>query len=300
MRILVLGAQSDKDRQSEIAYYEQVAGFFHATAHGKAEVCYALLDDLRFRIKSAQTSVYDTRNDCNLETYDAVFMRGHFRKRLDIAHVVSDYMHTHGKHIVNDYSHARTSSKLSQAYLFADLGIPTPETICGSSQVLLDASQTLAMPFICKEVYGAHGDNNHFVTSQEQLHQVLAHADGLFVLQEYVPNEGDYRLLCVGDEHLIIWRSAAPGSHLNNTSQGGHAELLPDNALPDIVLEQARRCLKRLDMTIAGVDIIYDKAQDRYLFLEVNSQPQLVTGAFVDEKQRLLGVYLDTLSSKQR
>lgn len=297
MHILILGAQPDDSPEAEASYYEGIVRFFRDAPQHDIGVSYALFNQLLFRVEQGQSSIYDTHNQCDLSAYDAVFIRGQFRKRMDMVFAISRYLHEQGKLVVNDYSHARTSSKLSQAFVFTGLNIPTPDTLCGSGQTLLDAAKSLALPFICKEVYGAHGRNNHLITSYEQLQSILQDGESLFVLQEFIANDGDFRLLCIGNGHLIIKRTAADGSHLNNTSQGGKAELLPNDALPTEVLDAARRCLTELHMTMAGVDVIFDKDKQRYLFLEVNSQPQIVTGAFLEDKQKLLGAYLDELAA---
>jgi len=50
-------------------------------------------------------------------------------------------------------------------------------------------------------------------------------------------------------------------------------------------------------MTISGVDVIVDKNTNKHYFLEVNSQPQLMSGAFVEEKAQLVADYFDSLGS---
>jgi glutathione synthase/RimK-type ligase-like ATP-grasp enzyme len=95
-----------------------------------------------------------------------------------------------------------------------------------------------------------------------------------------------------GREPLVIKRTSAGGSHMNNTSQGGSAEL---DELPVGLLEQSKSLAKELKMTVAGVDILRDKQTGEMLFLEVNSQPQLLTGAFVDKKKKLFGDLLGSI-----
>jgi glutathione synthase/RimK-type ligase-like ATP-grasp enzyme len=121
----------------------------------------------------------------------------------------------------------------------------------------------------------------------------LEKTDAEMLAQRYHPNDGDYRVLIMdGREPLVIKRTAAGGSHLNNTSQGGSAEL---DELPVGLLEQSKSLAKELKMTVAGVDILRDKQTGEMLFLEVNSQPQLLTGAFVDKKKKLFGDLLGSI-----
>ena len=115
------------------------------------------------------------------------------------------------------------------------------------------------------------------------------------MLQEFIPNDGDYRILVAGDNILGIERKAVEGSHLNNTSQGGSARLVSQDVLPEGMIADARRIARHLDMTIAGVDALIDKHTGEYYFLEVNSQPQLMSGAYVNQKEQLIGVSLSAL-----
>lgn len=301
MRILILGNDTidlSSDREN---YYAQIAAFFRQAAPSDLIVEYALLSQLLFEVNDEQARIYDTRNQHDLADYQAVFMRGLTPHRSDMAYAISVYLSMQHKTAVNDYSQIRaaSSSKLGQAFSFMATDLPTPHTLSGFSQVLHEHCRTLELPFVCKDVHGSHGSDNYLIERYEDLEKVFQkHPNQLFVLQEFIANDGDYRVLFVGRRHLIIKRSSTSGSHLNNTSQRGQAELLPEDALPSSLLMQARRHIGQLGMTIAGVDIIYDVVHDRYLFLEVNAQPQLVTGAFVAEKQKLLANYLSDLSAE--
>ena len=111
--------------------------------------------------------------------------------------------------------------------------------------------------------------------------------------QKYHQNDSDYRVLVMGDlKPLVMKRTAASGSHLNNTSQGAKAEL---SNLPKHLLEQSQSLAKELKMTIAGVDILKDKTTGEMLFLEINSQPQLLSGAYVSDKKKLFNDLLDSI-----
>jgi D-alanine-D-alanine ligase-like ATP-grasp enzyme len=69
------------------------------------------------------------------------------------------------------------------------------------------------------------------------------------------------------------------------------------DSLPAVILEQARKIVKYLDLTIAGVDVVYDPKSGDFSFLEVNAQPQLMSGAFVSKKAAMFGDYLKKLAA---
>jgi D-alanine-D-alanine ligase-like ATP-grasp enzyme len=49
-------------------------------------------------------------------------------------------------------------------------------------------------------------------------------------------------------------------------------------------------------MSLSGVDVMQNNETDEYYFLEVNIQPQLSTGALLDDKQVLLGNFIKSLA----
>ena len=58
------------------------------------------------------------------------------------------------------------------------------------------------------------------------------------------------------------------------------------------MIADAKKIAGHLGMTIAGVDAIIDTDSGEYFFLEVNSQPQIMSGAFLDVKASMLASLL--------
>ena len=80
-----------------------------------------------------------------------------------------------------------------------------------------------------------------------------------FVLQEFIPNEGDLRILVFGDKPVMaINRKANNSSHLNNTSQGGLAEVLSLESVSQDILEISKKAAKIIKLQVAGVDVMID------------------------------------------
>jgi glutathione synthase/RimK-type ligase-like ATP-grasp enzyme len=161
---------------------------------------------------------------------------------------------------------------------------------------MIEAARTeLKFPIILKDNYGSHGANNFLIENKADLENKLKENSNVeLILQTYHQNDCDYRVLVMGErEPLVIKRTAISGSHLNNTSQGAKAEL---GHLPNDLLEQSKSLAKHLKMSVAGVDLLEDKNTHETFFLEVNSQPQLLTGAFVvDKKQAFTSLIKDLI-----
>lgn len=303
MRILILG--TDSSSQNTDAYYSEYVRFFQDALSRRtlrADVSFALFQDLIISVGEEGFTIQNAQTNDELSTYDLIVLRGTgFRGMFDVLVAISTYARMHNLKIINDYSDFRDSSKLLQAVRFYEEGIPVAQTVYVTDAVLKAPDLPISLPCILKATFGAHGNDNHVVRTLDEIKEIVSAKPSVaYVLQRFVPNDRDFRLLLVGDDLLVIERRAAAGTHLNNTSQGGSAQLVPAETLPAQAVADARKIVQRLNMTIAGVDILYDQPTGAYYFLEVNSQPQLMSGAFVEEKTALVGKYLSKIADDKQ
>lgn len=295
-QILLIG--NDRTEDDTHQYHEDYVAFFGRSfeqVNTDVEIQWTLLQDLYIEVGDGDFRVVDTKDGRDIGDYDLILLRGEgFRAQFDVLKAVSEYAKNSDTPIINDYSGFRDSSKLGQAVSFHLAELPVAKSVY-VNRAVLEGKHAIAIDFPCvmKAVFGAHGNDNYVVHSLEEVRRITQDSSLRFVLQRMIPNDGDYRILVSGDQEvLVIERKAIEGSHLNNTSQGGSARLMPEDALPAGMVTDARRIACQLDMTIAGVDALVDKYTGEYYFLEVNSQPQLMSGAYVEEKERLIGASL--------
>jgi len=304
MKILIIGASKQRVTTEDRAYYQKYIDFFKKSANAINDdivVGLSLIDDLIISVGDGKFSIYDAKNQNDLNEYNVIFIRGDsFRGYMDAVGSINEYAHLNKIIIINDYSNVRDSSKLLQAVHFHQLDIPVARTLLVTSAVLNNEAQLgWNFPCIMKAAHGSHGNDNFVVNNMNDVKSILENQpDKHFVLQRFIPNNGDYRILIIGDGILVIGRSAVEGSHLNNTSQGGEAVLVSVDQLPKVVIDNAKLIMKHFGMTVAGVDVIADKNTNEFFFLEVNAQPQLMSGAFVAEKEKLISKLLSSLSDK--
>lgn len=293
--VLIIGGRTTDEGETEMmTRYSQY--FVDGIEDGEAHFVH--FDELSFVIEPGRFEIHDHRNGRELDSYDLIIFRGKIRANSELAYCVSRYCETKNLRFFNDYTPYRPASKVSQAVTFFELDVRFTKTIYAMNHDALRQriKEELSLPFILKDSYGSHGEDNHLVRSMEQLDEILAGSDGIrFIAQAFFPNDCDYRFLTVGNEHLIIRRRAAGESHLNNTSQGGTAEIVPDSFFPVVVCDEAHRISQYLRMGIAGVDVLFNEETGDFAFLEVNSQPQLNTGAFPREKQEVVRRYVSSL-----
>ena len=147
-------------------------------------------------------------------------------------------------------------------------------------------NEHFTFPCILKAVDGSKGDDNYLAKDHAQLTELLReHTNVNFMVQNFIPNDGDLRLLFIGldREPLVFSRVSDGSSHLNNTSKGGAGKFI-DSGLDPHYLRDARKAAEVLNREIGGVDIIVNKETGKHYVLEVNTTPALATGYGGDRK----------------
>jgi glutathione synthase/RimK-type ligase-like ATP-grasp enzyme len=142
-------------------------------------------------------------------------------------------------------------------------------------------------PLILKADVGRKGQNNFLVKSKEEMREILSqNNDVKFVVQPYIENDGDYRFLVMGSEVRLTFKRSGDKTktHLNNTSSGAKTEKVDLETISKEVLSLAKRAAAIDRLSVAGVDLIEDKKSGKWMVLEVNISPQLITGEFAEEK----------------
>lgn len=189
-----------------------------------------------------------------------------------------------------DETFADTSGKLYEMFRFAEKDLPVPDTFYGSREFLSESLAKLGGVGVLKAIHGTKGRDNYLVKSAAEIEKIIdAEPEKDFILQEFIPNEGDYRIIAFEYEpKLAIFRTSHGKDHRNNTSVGGSAKIIPLADVKPEILDTTRKATKALGIRLAGVDIIRNKFTDEHALLEINRTPQLASGSFVDEKFKII------------
>ena len=136
----------------------------------------------------------------------------------------------------------------------------------------LVANGQLAWPFIQKPNGGVKGKDVALVQSMDE---VVAEEDiGRFIFQPFIKHDGDCRVLLIGGEVVgIMKRTAAPGTILNNISQGGQGTYVKDAGLIRELTTIGQAVISAFPLHIAGLDVIKDEDTGTLYFLEINLMP---------------------------
>lgn len=185
----------------------------------------------------------------------------------------------------------RSISKLSTMVQLALAGIAVPSTV---ASLTLDyaVGRMKKYPYIAKAASASRGESNYLVASADDEVQLRKDEVQLFLLQDYLENDHDLRVICFGGEpSLVLRRSRGEGAttHLNNTSQGGAAGWIDVHEVSTQILTYCQKISKITGRELAGIDLIPDAGSPiGYSCLEVNAIPQLTSGTDVDRKMKAL------------
>lgn len=161
-------------------------------------------------------------------------------------------------------------------------GIDVPKTIYGSLWYLYESvNQFFQFPVILKGSGGDRGTRVYKADNLQELEKLVRDLrkseteDGRrYMLQEYIPNDGDYRVLVLGEKVLgVMKRSSQSKSEFkNNYSAGGKVEVAD---LPEEIKELAVKAAKACGLAVAGVDVAFrDNDFSKPIIWEVNKGPQ--------------------------
>lgn len=250
-----------------------------------AEVISSDIDELFFEVSNDTTRIYHPTKGYDVADFDLVAFR-HVSTCADEAHAITLYCEKHGIQYIDSYLNRPTLDKMSASFLHWSNNLSVPHTLFGPVSELVRRMPEFGQKVVVKDNHGFKGEKNFVVSSAKELTEILdAHADTKFVMQKFISNEGDYRVLVFNYKPvLVIKRTAASGEYLNNTSKGGNAEIVPVESLDPATLAMCVQASRVEQLEVAGVDIIIDSTTHAPYILEVNQAPQVSSGSFMDEK----------------
>jgi len=291
--LLVFTNSSVRDKRTDPDHLKSIIAKAAGEKQAGMEIFITFARSISFFISNEQVRIRDNLNHMNLEEYDFVY----FRKAgaaMQQMQVCAHYLHDRGiPFFDSELLKANSRNKLTQMYLMQKKNISIPKTLfCRNNRRLLRLvekryAEHFEFPLIAKAVGGSRGDSNYLVNNIAELSKVLSDEKPHFIIQEFIPNDGDFRFFVAGGVlRGVISRQGDGTSHLNNTSTGGTATLVEMDNFSDVVRSESVYASQLFGRDCAGVDIMFDKRTNKHYFLEVNRAPQIDGSSFEEEKGR--------------
>jgi RimK family alpha-L-glutamate ligase len=156
--------------------------------------------------------------------------------------------------------------------------LPFPKSaLIFSSKSIDSIIDKFNFPLIVKASVGRQGRGVFKADSKEELVKKvskLQETKQSVIIREFIPNDGDIRVFCVGYRAIgAMRRIPKEGEFRSNISLGGKGEKFDLEKYPK-VKKLAEKAAKVTATEIAGVDIIIHKETGKPYILEVNPGPQ--------------------------
>lgn len=174
-------------------------------------------------------------------------------------------------------------SGLSKYFIEHDEAIPFPKTF--SFKRIDDAERAMSegmfsYPVILKNTSSKKGRGVLLASDMESIRDfvssTLAEDNTLgFVLREFIPNDGDYRVNVIGGKVVAVFkRTPMTGEFRSNISQGGTLAFVPSETVPE-VCRVALQITQLVQCDISGVDVMVHAESGVPYVLEVNRAPEI-------------------------
>ena len=272
-RILILA-----NKEGGIAHLDVLSDLINDRGQD-VEVFSSVLSDIGFFISPEHCEVVETRSGKDIASFDFIIFRTVGRDHAEEALAISIYCDK----MNIPYIDRCVGSSLHRAHKLATMmalwseNVPMPATVCGPTEYLVEKAPAIGFPAIFKATRASHGKYNYKVTSIAEIKKIINTDNKRFLLQSFIPNKGDYRILVVNSQELSArYRQGDGSSHLNNTSAGGTTTYIADHTDKEHIMDVAQRAAHSVRLDVAGVDIIVDSDNNPYV-IEVNRAPQLLT-----------------------
>lgn len=153
-------------------------------------------------------------------------------------------------------------------------GIPTYQFKNSKSLAEAIKKGFLKYPFVAKKNLSARGVGVYKITSIDQIRKLKLNFKE-YIFQNFVKNDGDFRILVLGGIALgIIKRVRGVDEFRNNISLGAVALDMRDLPEAEDLKNKAVSLASKFGLQFCGVDFIYDLNEGIYRFMEINSVPQ--------------------------
>ena len=279
--LLTPGASTEGKRKST-AFAEYIRGF----VGDKIVIEDCAISELFFELSPDEIAIYHPGKSFDLRDFDLVVIR-HIGKMINEAQAIVQYCEYFGIRYTDGYlNRLMLDSKIGTQFLLWFNGIRNwPHTFYGNVDEMKRRFAEFGEDVILKDNEGSRGRLNFLIHSVAEVDQIHNDNPGKhFMLQQFIANQGDLRILIFdGKPVLAIERKGDGVSHLNNTSQGGSARIVPVESIQQKVIDMCIKAAEVTKLQVAGVDVMFAADGEPYL-LEINNAPQVSSGSFKEEK----------------
>lgn len=213
----------------------------------------------------------------------------YFRKtgnHRNIAFMISNMAKTEGIPFLDRfYPKTSVRGKLIQMFMLATNNLSIPKTYHSPTfdeKKIGNAIAFLKLPIVVKATNFGGGRMVYLAKNRNEIKKILKnHPDTEFILQEFIRNTFDYRIVVLGGKASAAEKRIRMDKKefRNNACVGGKEVFLDVKNVPKKINSLAVQAAKIMDVQVAGVDVVRSITGKDYVF-EVNPAP----GFSIDDK----------------
>lgn len=204
------------------------------------------------------------------------------------------------------YSVTNEPGKLKQTAAMALAGVSVPKTYYASQydkKSLDNATKFLGLPVVIKISRSRKGLGVFLArTEDEALKIVKNRPRDEIIIQEFIPNNFDYRVLVLGNTLGCVIkreRSDKTKEFRNNVYLGASEEFMDISKVSLNIKKEAFHAARVADIQVAGVDVVIGPDNKSYIF-EVNRSPAFTFNEKISNELGSLAEYLYRCYKKEK
>lgn len=241
-----------------------------------------------------------------LEKYTTIFFRKVGNNR-NLAFILSNIAKKNNLFFIDKlYQNTNEPSKLKQTAALALNNIPVPKTYFSSiytKKSVENAQRFLGLPLVIKVSKSKKGLGVFLAkTIKEAIEIIQKNIQGEIIIQKFIPNDFDYRILVLGNSIGCIIKRERPDKRnefRNNVYLGATEKFLNLSKVSSLLKKTSLRAAKIANIQVAGVDIVVGQDGQPYVF-EVNRSPAFTFNEKISNELNSLTEYLCQCYKKKR
>ncbi len=216
----------------------------------------------------------------SLSEFDIFYFRN-VGDRNETLPLLLEYAKEHNIAFVDQYlsrlGGAMRKKKSNEAATLLKAGISYAKTFyIGNTNRLREIVGEWEKPVVVKATSGRHGTSTFLIKTTADLDKALLGRENAdFLVQEYLPNDGDYRLFLVGYKLIAGFKRQKKEDKLILNRSLGASELL--EKIPEPIARLAQSAAETLGVEVAGIDAVIDQRSGKPAIIEVNQSPEFYT-----------------------
>lgn len=209
-----------------------------------------------------------------IDGYDVIYVRDFGKYSSELA-VLLDYCKQRNILVLDRglyWTKSKWEAKTYAAQKLVENNISQPKSYFIRGQVSSEMKFDFGYPMVLKPANGNKGRGVRKIKTMEDLEAVTADPDKLWIVQEFIESEGDYRVMVLGDEVLgVMWRKPGEAGKFRSLVSKGGTRVTAE--IPEEVIRTSVMAANVCGWDLAGVDVIRDENNGKWYVIEVNRDP---------------------------